>query len=331
MGYILNFQNNSNNMKNEIMKKITSLTLMTIMFAGGMTLAIPGFLPDSAIPIEAFADRGSTSGSLYISSTEIQGAQVIEIVVDDSSLSKTATNGSVTVDITPSQGTTETVVMFQAINGLYYAYMVDDISSEAADDISSTSMDFGTDCDLTLTMDSAAFAVTATDTNIESDSCTDPDSDTGGEPFSVLANEPTDIPVASGTVVIGPASLGNVSGSDAGTWPIIYGFDFADDNLIEYGSDAIEFTFGSKAAGVSFTTTGASDGQNAIVVPGQKIQFTIDDNGLNIDPTAVDAWTFLATSASPAPVIFEPKDISFKVLIMSRKVSFETWISSRYF
>jgi len=42
MGYILNFQNNSNNMKNEIIKKITSLTLMTIMFAGGMTLAIPG-------------------------------------------------------------------------------------------------------------------------------------------------------------------------------------------------------------------------------------------------------------------------------------------------
>ena len=47
-------------MKNEIGRKITSLTLMTIMFAGGMTLAIPGFLPDSAIPIEAFADQGTT-------------------------------------------------------------------------------------------------------------------------------------------------------------------------------------------------------------------------------------------------------------------------------
>ena len=80
MGYILNFQNNSNNMKNEIGRKITSLTLMTIMFAGGMTLAIPGFLPDSAIPIEAFADRGTTNGTLYVSSTEVQGAQVIEIV-----------------------------------------------------------------------------------------------------------------------------------------------------------------------------------------------------------------------------------------------------------
>jgi len=71
MGYILNFQNNSNNMKNEIIRKITSLTLMTIMFAGGMTLAIPGFLPDSAIPIQAFAEnQGTTEGMLTMSSTE---------------------------------------------------------------------------------------------------------------------------------------------------------------------------------------------------------------------------------------------------------------------
>ena len=77
MGYILNFQINFNNMKNEIIRIITSLTLMTIMFAGGMTLAIPGFLPDSAIPIEAYADQGTTQGMLYVSSTAVQGAQVI--------------------------------------------------------------------------------------------------------------------------------------------------------------------------------------------------------------------------------------------------------------
>ena len=91
-------------MKNEIGRKITSLTLMTIMFAGGMTLAIPGFLPDSAIPIEAFADRGTTSGTLYVSSTEVQGAQVIEIIIDDPGLNKAGTNATVTVDVTPSGG-----------------------------------------------------------------------------------------------------------------------------------------------------------------------------------------------------------------------------------
>ena len=85
MGYILNFQNNSNNMKNEIIRKITSLTLMTIMFAGGMTLAIPGFLPDSAIPIQAFAagNESTTVGMLTVSTTEVQAGQVVKFTIYD--------------------------------------------------------------------------------------------------------------------------------------------------------------------------------------------------------------------------------------------------------
>ena len=35
-----------------------------------------------------------------------------------------------------------------------------------------------------------------------------------------------------------------------------------------------------------------------VVVPGQKIHLTIEDNGLNIDPQTIDVWTFLATSGS---------------------------------
>ena len=34
-------------MKNELGRKITSLTLMTIMFAGGMTFAIPEMMPEA--------------------------------------------------------------------------------------------------------------------------------------------------------------------------------------------------------------------------------------------------------------------------------------------
>ena len=34
-------------MKNELGRKITSLTLMTIMFAGGMTFAIPEVMPEA--------------------------------------------------------------------------------------------------------------------------------------------------------------------------------------------------------------------------------------------------------------------------------------------
>ncbi|SVD70970.1 uncharacterized protein METZ01_LOCUS423824, partial [marine metagenome] len=144
-------------------------------------------------------------------------------------------------------------------------------------------------------MDSAAFAVASTDTFIESTSCTDPDSATNGAPMTALQNEAVEIGVGTANLP-GPISIGNVSGADAGTWPIIYASDFADDNLIEYGSEAISFTYGQKAAGVSFTSTDA----DGIVVPGQKVQLTIDDNGLNIDPTTVDSWKFLGTSGSEA-------------------------------
>ena len=294
MGYILNFQNNSNNMKNEIMKKITSLTLMTIMFAGGMTLAIPGFLPDSAIPIEAFADRGTTNGTLYISSTEVQGAQVIEVIIDDPGLSKTGNNAIVTVDVTPSGGSTETMTMTQVKSGLYYGYIVDDVSAKAAIAIGSTSIDFGKDCSNTFTLGANTDKIytSGPGTFVEGSSCT-ADGTLNDDPFTALQNNPLAITVGTGNLP-GPIAIGNVTGMWDDSWSMISGFDFADDNLIEYGSEAIQFTYGQKNAGVSFTSTD-SDG---IVVPGQKIQLTIDDNGLNIDPTAVDAWEFVATSGS---------------------------------
>ena len=67
IGYILKFQRNSNNMKNEIGRKLTSLTIMAIMFACGMTIAAPSFMP------EAVADFGATDGMLSVSSVYIQG------------------------------------------------------------------------------------------------------------------------------------------------------------------------------------------------------------------------------------------------------------------
>ena len=188
MGYILNFQNNFNNMKNEIGRKLTSLTLMTIMFAGGMTLAIPGFLPDSAIPIEAFADSGSSNGSLYLSSTLVQGAQIIQVVVDDPGLSKTGDNSIVEIDVTPVGGSTETVPMFQVSDGTYHAFLVDDVTAEGADAIGTTSINFGKDCDLTLAVPEG-FTIDGTDTFIEESSCTNPDATTKGTPFNALQTE----------------------------------------------------------------------------------------------------------------------------------------------
>ena len=64
-------------MKNELGRKITSLTIMTIMVAGGVTFAVPGFMP------EAIADEKL----MYVSvenpdfGNEFGGGQIVEIIV----------------------------------------------------------------------------------------------------------------------------------------------------------------------------------------------------------------------------------------------------------
>ena len=63
-------------MKNDLYRKLTSITLMTIMFAGGMTIAIPGELPT------AVAQTGTLSVSAEAAGV-FGGPQVIEIIVDD--------------------------------------------------------------------------------------------------------------------------------------------------------------------------------------------------------------------------------------------------------
>ena len=71
-------------MKNDLYRKLTSITLMTIMFAGGMTIAIPGELPTAV---------AQTTGTLSVSAEAagvFGGAQVIEIVIDDPDSGRTA-------------------------------------------------------------------------------------------------------------------------------------------------------------------------------------------------------------------------------------------------
>ena len=77
-------------MKNDLYRKLTSITLMTIMFAGGMTIAIPGELPTAVAQTNTLSVSASAAGVFG-------GAQVIEIVIDDPDL-----------DELPDEGETDT-------------------------------------------------------------------------------------------------------------------------------------------------------------------------------------------------------------------------------
>ena len=106
-------------MKNEIGRKITSLTLMTIMLAGGMTIAFPGFTPDAyAVNANLIVSAENTGG-------DVDGAQVIEIVVIDEDISASP-------DITVNG---DAVLMTLANDGNWYAYIAHKSAVETVHDV----------------------------------------------------------------------------------------------------------------------------------------------------------------------------------------------------
>ena len=123
-------------MYNEIIRKITSLTLMTIMLAGGMTIAFPGFTPD------AYA----ANANLFVSAEDtgyVDGAQIVEILVIDDDLAHPDASPDVTVN-------GDAVAMTPTSDGNWYAYIAD---TGAVADVDNTAtntsgIDFGdaTDC-----------------------------------------------------------------------------------------------------------------------------------------------------------------------------------------
>ena len=126
-------------MKNEIGRKITSLTLMTIMLAGGMTIAFPGFTPDAyAVNANLLVSAENTGGN-------VDGAQVIEIIVIDDDLASTA-SPLVTVN-------GDAVAMTSTPDGNWYAYIADEsevaavgnglVNPDDTNEVISSGIDFG--------------------------------------------------------------------------------------------------------------------------------------------------------------------------------------------
>ena len=274
-------------MKNEIGRKITSLTLMTIMFAGGMTLAIPGFLPDSATPIEAFADQSTTVGMITVSSTELQGGQVLMITINDpASADPTVTQSAVTSDFNSS-----TLHYQQMTDGSWVAFVTDQSTSIDADAAGSF-MDYGTACSGGLTETTAGTVWTngANYTWSSDTDCSAPNATYSALTMDTVGNAPKII-VAGTTATAGPAWNGQ-TGIDLPNWPYITAIDLSSTNIIAYGDDTVLVSYGPEAAGTSLT------GPGDFVTQGQQLELTIEDNGLNIDPTTAETWTFTTSSTA---------------------------------
>ena len=220
-------------MKNEIGRKITSLTLMTIMLAGGMTIAFPGFTPDAyAVNANLLVSAENTGGY-------VDGAQIVEIVVIDDDLDNTASP-----DVTVGG---DAVAMVRANDGSWYAYIADTSEAKAVDHGSpdpdndgqtiSSGIDFG---------------------EMLEDGCIDTNTHTS-DSREIYCGGDQNVPAAE-------------KNSEVSNWPFIQTYEFSSNIEIQYnkagGTQTATLDFDSNADGLSLDRTSYPPGAQIHVTIG---------------------------------------------------------------
>ena len=279
-------------MNNEIGRKLTSLTLMTIMLAGGMTIAAPSMMVPEA----------QAAGALYVSAENAMfgntfgGAQIIEVVVIGHASETDEKQGEPVVKVDENQ-----LRMVQAVDGNWYGYFGDSTAVVAADR-ATNNLDFGIDADPTiLTGDFNEAANVYSYTGI------------ANQGDGVVKNVP-EMSAWNGTTTVGEAqprtsginaTQGQIGIQDSNQWPFIQLYDFTIGNFdVVYeqaGADevvSLDYNSADLDDYASLTLDRNSASQ------GSEIHLVITDNQLNIDPTAEDIVIFRTTIGSTPGVGF---------------------------
>ena len=255
-------------MTNEIQRKLTSLTLMTIMFAGGLTFAAPSVMPS------AYADH---TPDLYVSAENSQfdntfaGPQVVEVIVNDINLRETdESKGEPIVTVNGNK-----LRMVQSTEGAWYGYFASKLHAERAHD-NLESLNFGTEC-------SGLDVINAT---------------SGSDDFSQ-----TEGAFCSSVGVVreskGPSGFDNGQiGVIDGYWPFVqlYDLSIGSNVRVQYsGVGAVQEVV------LKFDTVegfaGLSTDRDTYPF-GAEVHLTVTDVILNIDPTDEDSWTFDITNGN---------------------------------
>ena len=304
-------------MKNEIGRKLTSLTLMTIMFAGGLTIAAPTMFPDT---------DAQASQKLFVSTTTLQGNAILEIMVSDSDKSDTsATQAGPLVSINGNQNP----VMVQSTNGNWYAYVADLSNVVAAEAISagwdygdsSCSSGIGSGGSVTILGTKATTGITpyvevhnwttgntgmvliavqcldlnaysSTGNNVKGSAL---DAGTSATTARDEINMLQGIPNVNTNTSLNANNKGNAgmeanaTDSSVSGWPLIQAWEMDATSSVCYAGECIDVSLGSANSdtAISVNKTVVQDNDHVIV--------TITDPGLNLDPTFPDEWTFSVT------------------------------------
>ena len=292
-------------MKNELGRKITSLTIMTIMVAGGLTFAVPGMMPGAEADHTSYlfvsaenAEFGNTFG----------GAQVVEVVVRDPQISDTTegASGMPKVEINGDK-----FAMVQGSDGAWYGFTANSATVTTADALGA---DYGLEYGTTCTASTATTSLGQDDTTIfddvlavwvAQDDCT---LNEGGLAANthVLggAQAMNTAPDAGGDTPAGYGNIGITTTSDS--WPFIQVYDFSAGPVevcyLKAGApECILLDYDDTDSFNSFST------ERSVYPPGAQVELEIRDVMLNIDPTAVDDWSFDIGSETDANSTYTTK------------------------
>ncbi|QLH11559.1 hypothetical protein [Nitrosarchaeum sp. AC2] len=290
-------------MNNEIGRKITSLTLMTIMLAGGLTFAAPSMMPVAhAANANLFVSAENSQFNNYMS-----GPQVIEVVVIDSDINDTD-EGKGEPNITVNG---KSLRMVQAVDGNWYGYFADKTMAQTADqtvvgNTAGEGLDFGTFCGPATNIGSATGpVVSVTDTVGIATGANAPGGSNGTAAFATctafsftaqdtqnVIREEKDVNAFPNSTNVGQIQI------DPDVWPFIqlYTLSAGGNVVVQYnkggGVQTTTLTFDTvdQFAGVSLDRT--TYPQKA------QVHTTVTDLWLNIDPTDEDSWTFGANATN---------------------------------
>ncbi len=285
-------------MNNEIGRKITSLTLMTIMLAGGMTIAAPGFMPAAfAANANLFVSAENSQFDNYMS-----GPQVIEVVVIDSDINDTD-QAKGEPDVTVNG---KILRMIQGVDGNWYGYFADRTQASIADStttVAGKGLDFGTLCSNAATTSTAIGFDIGDTVGIAVPNTGSVGGENGtstGTPITTACSAAT-IGTTNGTMnVVREAkdpnttltAIGQIGLSDVNMWPFVqlYSLNPTGNVIIQYNKGG-----GVQSTTLTFDTVDqfASASLDRAIYPlNSQIHATITDLWLNIDPTDEDSWTF---------------------------------------
>ncbi|MHB9161490.1 MAG: ice-binding family protein, partial [Nitrosotalea sp.] len=301
-------------MYNETIRKITSLTLLTILVASSAVVGLPNALPHA---------QAATNANLFVSAENSQwnnyfaGPQVIQVVVADPDINRLdQAYGEPVVTVNGKR-----LRMAQGTDGNWYAYFADRNQAIAAGNtaqLSGKGLNFGAFCSST-----SAFApkigVTFTDTKgftlarggYGSTSHLNGTITSSGLPACTATTTGLTTTQMEHVVrqnkTLNTNTLGFAAGANyANTWPIIQLYDFSaipSTVTVDYqkngGDQIVNLTFDRIPQNLVTTTVD----RNAYP-QNSNVFVQINDPQLNIDPTEDDSWTW-GTNANNNTLYYE--------------------------